>query len=188
MAEGSKPDPSPETETLLNDLDAGSVAAFELLAQDLRTEVARIVRTRSRPGIKKVLDTDDLVQNVWATVLSRLDHLPRFENRGQAIRYFARVARRQVTKQRRRYYAEMRDVRRDVSLDGRDVVEKRATPSREFMCADRSNLSDVESKVLELRLTGHSRTEIADLLNTNETRIRRILGHIAAKQIADGSQ
>lgn len=175
--------PSPQSEELLSELNAGSIDAFDSLAKELHPQIAQIVRARKRSALKRTLDTDDLVQDVWATVLSRLGQLPRFENRKEAIKYFAQVARRQVTKQRRRHFAEKRDTRRDVSLGSTLLPSPGVTPSRELMAADRTFMSDTETRVVDLRLAGHSRTEIATLLNTNETKIRRILRSVACKMV-----
>ena len=175
--------PTPETQTLLNGLTAGSVDAFESLAQDIHPQIAKIVRARKRSGLKRSVDTDDLVQNVWATVLSRLNRLPAFENRAEAVKYFARIARRQVTKQQRKVFAEKRDMRRDVSLDSNAIPSNGMTPSRELMYADRTTLTDIETQVLNLRLEGHNRTEIAEILKTNETKIRRVLRAVARKWV-----
>lgn len=175
--------PTPETQTLLNGLTAGSVDAFESLAQDIHPQIAKIVRSRKRSGLKRSVDTDDLVQNVWATVLARLNRLPAFENRAEAVKYFARIARRQVTKQQRKVFAEKRDMRRDVSLDSNAIPSNGMTPSRELMYADRTTLTDIETQVLNLRLEGHNRTEIAEILKTNETKIRRVLRAVARKWV-----
>ena len=177
--------PSPQSEELLNELNAGSPDALDSLAKDIHPQIARIVRAKKRSALKRTLDTDDLVQDVWATVLSRLDSLPRFKNRQEAIKYFSQIARRQVTKQRRRHFAEKRDTRRDVSLGSKVLPANGVTPSRELMAADRTFLSDIETKVLDLRLAGHSNIEIATILETNETKIRRILRRLACK-MADG--
>ena len=179
----SSDSPTPETQTLLNGLTAGSVDALESLAQEIHPQIAQIVRARKRSGLKRSVDTDDLVQNVWATVLSRLNRLPAFENRAEAVKYFGRIARRQVTKQQRKVFAEKRDMRRDVSLDSNTIPSNSVTPSRQLMCDDRTTLTDLEAKVIDLRLEGHSRTEIAELLKTNETKIRRVLRGVARKWV-----
>lgn len=173
--------PSPQSEELLSELNAGSADALDTLAKDIHPQIAQIVRARKRSALKRTLDTDDLVQDVWATVLSRLGRLPRFENRKEALKYFSMIARRQVTKQRRRHFAEKRDTRRDVPIGSKILPSNGVTPSRELMAADRTLLSDIETQVIDLRLAGHSRTEIATILQTNETKIRRILRSVACK-------
>ena len=156
------------------------------------------VRRHLGKRLRERVDSHDLKQDFWVSMIRRIDRLPSIPD-SQALRgYLRRVAFRQVTKQQRRHLiAERRRLTREVPLsaagDGRgggpaaedaETLE-RAETVEEMLDRLRPHLSERETEILAKKLEGLSNREIARAIGINEGSVRRSLRK-TAKVLARG--
>lgn len=165
------------------------VNQYHSLAQNtVRRYLARRLRKR--------VDSGDLLNDFWVSVLRRVDRLPHLQDSQDLRAYLRRIAFRQVTKQQRRHLkVQRRRLDREVDLSNLDhlLPPGDRTPSPSANC-ERSNefeslkgrLSDREWKVLTLRLDGNSNRQIAESLAVDEGTVRRIVRRIGRKSVEAG--
>jgi RNA polymerase sigma-70 factor (ECF subfamily) len=104
------------TVVLIRRSQAGDRAAFEELFARYWERVFAIVRQRMGPGLRRMLDVEDVVQSTFEAAVKGFE---RFELRHEAafIQWLAKLAERQVQTALRHAQAQKRDRRREVGMD-----------------------------------------------------------------------
>lgn len=182
----------------LRDLRRRKTAAIERLVDRYESLAMNTVRRHLGTRLRERVDSHDLRQDFWVSVIRRIDRLPSIAD-SQAFRgYLRRVAFRQVTKQQRRHLvAASRRLTREVPLsafgDGRGGILARSTckldaahTGEDVMSRVQSELSERESGILKMKLDGLSNREIGRRLGVNEGSVRRALRKIA-RAFVDGA-
>ncbi len=106
------------TVELIRRSQSGDRAAFDALFGRYWERVFAIVRQRMGPGLRRMLDVEDIVQSTFEAAMKGFD---RFELRHEAafIQWLAKLAERQVQTALRHARAQKRDHRREVAMDAR---------------------------------------------------------------------
>jgi RNA polymerase sigma factor (sigma-70 family) len=168
-------------------------AVWELLTR-YSTNIQRVVRRSLPEEIRDKLDSTDIVQSVWKSLLRRPDKLQGIAEIEHFVAFLVGMARLKVFEVHRKFTKlAARDVRRETSLDDlmrhsdghrmrRDPPDGRAaTPSaiasaRETWKRARDSDGERGRRIVELRLIGLTHSEIASRLSIGESSVRRILG------------
>jgi RNA polymerase sigma factor (sigma-70 family) len=195
-----KPPANSDFEALINRISAGSEeAVWELLAR-YSTNIQRVVRRTLPQEIRAKMDSTDVVQSIWKSLLSHPEKLREITEAEQFIAYLVGMARLKVFEAHRKYTKVTgRDIRREIAIDagttnahGREdrssdhvYLRDRAanTPSEiaaATECWKRAMAREGERgrRIVEFRLTGLTHGEIAQRLKIGESSVRRILSSI----------
>ena len=172
----------------LRDLRRRKAAAIHRLVNRYESVAINTVRQHLGTRLRERVDSQDLQQDFWVSVIRRIDRLPSIAN-SQAFRgYLRKVAFRQVTKQHRRHLvAERRRLSREVPLSaaGGDPPARQPDPrdgpenEEDLMRRMQPHLTEREAEILTMRLEGTSNREIARQLGIDEGSVRRALRRIA---------
>ena len=105
-----------ESITLIRDAKRGDRDALAHLVERYYDRVLRIVRARLGPGLRKHLESQDLVQDTFAAAVRDFE---RFEVREEAslVHWLARLAERQILRAAEYHRAERRDPGREEPFD-----------------------------------------------------------------------
>jgi RNA polymerase sigma factor (sigma-70 family) len=190
-------DSQPEFEKLMAQLAAGSEEAAWKVATQYTPHILRAVRASLPNALRPKLDSVDFAQIVWASMLQRRSYLAGAPTPQHLIALLATVARRKVTDAIRRNTYQVRDIRREQSLDAADETASRrkqgnAAPAvydplpspsqlvglREKWTALVDNLDSRDRKILHLRFLGKTYPEIAEQLEVSEWVVRRVVERI----------
>jgi RNA polymerase sigma-70 factor (ECF subfamily) len=107
-----------ETFELVRRAQEGDQAALEALFARYYERIRRVVRARIGPGLRRRLETGDILQR---TFVKAVDVFDRFEMRdeGSLIHWLARIAEHQIRDAKDYLEADRRDARREVGLEVR---------------------------------------------------------------------
>ena len=176
---------------LLNRARQGDSQALAELAREYEPEVRVMARVLLGPALRPHLDSLDLVQSVHRSLLAGLRHGKiDLTNPERLVALALTMVRRKIARQWRRHQRQQRP-----GADTADTLADRLAtlcsteedPARRAARDDSlrlvcNQLSDVERRVLELRLSGHSTVEAArqlgldaDVLRVRLSRLRQRL-------------
>jgi RNA polymerase sigma factor (sigma-70 family) len=184
-----------EFEQLMANVSAGSEEAIWQLAETYTPYILRAVRASLPTKVRSKLDSQDLAQTLWASILLKRTDLTRMKTPEQLIAFLARSARNRVVDVTRRYMgAQKYDVRREQTLDnghthpqsGRSAASESAfttrdpSPSQFASLRERWNqilltCSPREREILQLRLQGATFDDISRKLDINQATARRAI-------------
>src|SRR5690606_36116918 len=182
-----------EFEQLMANVSAGSEEAIWQLAETYTPYILRAVRASLPTKVRSKLDSQDLAQTLWASILLKRTDLTRLKTPEQLIAFLARSARNRVVDVTRRYMgAQKYDVHREQALDdGQPASQtaRSAAPERAFATRDPSpsqfaslrerwnqillTSTPREREILQLRLQGATFDDISSKLNINQATARR---------------
>ena len=158
-------------------------AALEALVDRYQHVARNAVRAHLGRQLRNRVDSDDLTNDFWLSVLRRIDRLPEFQNSRALRAYLRRVAFRQVTKQHRRYLrAACRSIDREARVEDieqlRDARAEGTCSSAQQASDDlvkllRSCTSERERRIIKLKLQGLSNREIGRRIGVDEGSVRR---------------
>lgn len=192
-------EPESHFEALLRKAAGGSEAAVWELLDRYSSNILRTVRRHLPSALRSKVDSVDIVQSVWKSVLKKGSNLEVLTCPESLLGYILAMAKRKVL-ETHRLYTELpkRDIRReaaqfDVLANPHEVrkgnihglPDKRAgTPSailraQESWESARKRLGSAADLVLELRLKGHTLDEIAEHTRLSKSTIRRVLDQLA---------
>ena len=184
---------------LIEGVRLGDQAAVAALLGRFEPEIRTMVRVRLPRALRNQLDSMDIVQAVWTSVLAgKPDEVGKFADAGQFRGFLAGVARNKVYEEhRRRTRTKKYDLGREERLYvrkgerdvPRDVFASDPTPSEEVQAEDRlgqliQGRTAEEVKVVELRRQGLTFGEIAERLGMNERSVRRVIDAIRERMEA----
>jgi RNA polymerase sigma factor (sigma-70 family) len=183
-------------EALVERIAEGSEAAVWELLQRYSTNILRVVRRRLPSEIRTKIDSVDIVQSVWKSLLRKGAPLDQITTVEHFVAYLAGSARLKVFEAHRHYTrCEASNIRREVPINphvGREVkrgvdeltnrfVDRKAhTPSAYISARDNweQAIEKVGSRgrdVVQLKLQGMTLDEIADHMALSKSTVRRIL-------------
>jgi RNA polymerase sigma factor (sigma-70 family) len=185
-----------EAEARFKDLMArargGDADAARQLYEDFAPHVLRVVRRKLSRQLRRVFDSVDFTQEVWASafkVLSQHD----FANPGAFAEFLTRLAEGRVAEAARQYLQTQKyDLTRQQSLDDatvtkeEDLIAKQATPFESAQVKEQwelylQSLSPRRRDVAELLAEGNRPPEVARALGVSVKTVRRILRLLAQK-------
>jgi RNA polymerase sigma-70 factor (ECF subfamily) len=160
-------------------------AARELLAR-YESKVRLVVRRQLPRILRSRFDSLDFLQSVWGSFFLKIRTGPNdLCEEANLIAFLAWAARNKVIDEYRRSATQRQDIRRERSLE--DVREKEkeplaidASPSQAALAREeyrrlRDMLPDDRQSVFELKASGHSSREIAEILGISERTVQRVL-------------
>lgn len=161
-------------------LRGGCTDAIERLVDDFGPGALRTIRNHLGADIRKRMDSQDLLQDVWLTILRHLDDLPQAVDHQNLGRYIYRIAYHQVTEQARRCVsAQKRSVKRekplDESLAAEQSISQAAVELQDWLDHLLARLSDRDKTIVGLKMEGLNNCEIASRLDVDEGTVRRSL-------------
>lgn len=163
----------------------GCEVSAQRLLQEFGPAVMRTVRLRLGEKLRREMDSVDLAQAVWQSFFFHLKERNNFESPKALCAYLITIAKRKVLMAARRngrlknggnWHREQGSSLAGPSrMHGRD-----ATPSQEAVAAETwerlmATLSIRDQKILHLRISGHTRVEIAEKLEIANSTVRRVL-------------
>jgi len=153
--------------------------------------VLRAVRANLNDRLRHLLDSQDLVQSVWASLLETRENLGTFETPSDLIAFLTTVARRKAAYKARQYLGgfQKTDENRVIALD---AVEESSpllataydSPDERVMIRDEwhqvmDGLNDRNQRILELRRDGHTMREIASIMKVTERTVQRVMEDVS---------
>ena len=200
---GGKNEQSDETpagasfEVLIRRIADGSDTAVWELLNRYSTNILRVVRRHLAPQLRPKIDSADIVQSVWKSLLRKgaaFDHIGSAE---QFVAYIAGMARNKVLETHRHYTKQAQsNIRREVPLQGapkhdgsdesptRDIIDSRTDEPSEIAHARERwefammNAGERGQRIVRLRLQGMTLEEIADEVGLSKMTVRRTLASV----------
>jgi RNA polymerase sigma factor (sigma-70 family) len=192
-----------EFERLMTDVAAGSEEAVWKLAETYTPYILRVLRPNLTPQVRRRIDSQDLAQILWASILLRRSELTRLKTPDQLIAYLCRAAKNRVIDARRRFLeTEKYDMDREESLEpytrdesrrpaeiptgNRAYFSRDLSPSQFASVRERWNhilkqSSERDRIILKMRLQGCSYDAISEHLQINLTTVRRAIERLIAR-------
>lgn len=191
-----------EFEQLMNEVAAGSEDAVWKLADTYTPYILRVVRPSLTPQVRRRVDSQDLAQILWASLLLRRGELTKLKTPQQFIAYLCKAAKNRAIDARRRYLTtERHNLDRERSLDlyendelrpskkphkDRALHARDLTPSQTASVRERwkhflMQTSEDDRRILRLRLEGHEVNAIARQMNLHRTTVMRVLDQLLAR-------
>ncbi len=178
-----------EFEQLLERVREGDEDASAAFVARFGPYILRIVRRKLHQKLRAKFDSADFVQAVWASFFGRLPDLDVCNSHKQLATYLAMLARSKTVDEFRRRMTQKLNLQREVSLEDCPLptesppdkpFPQRATPSEAAVANEAwdqliKDRGDLSLRVLELRLTGATFTEIAQQLGVSDRTARRIV-------------
>jgi RNA polymerase sigma-70 factor (ECF subfamily) len=177
---------------LLSEAEGGSEEAARELYETYVQHVLRCVRHRMWRKLRTRFDSQDFVQQVWASFFDDMDRLPDFQTPEDLTNYLMAMARNKVMMAGRQGQSLKRDVERETRVDeesemvgphpaGRDPTPSAVAVYRE----EYDRLIDQQPpdvrEIAELRMEGSTFEEIAEELELDESWARRLMRRLRSE-------
>jgi len=186
-----------EFEQLLKELANGSSEAAERIVELYSSNILRTVRRNLPRAIRSKIDSIDIFQSLWLSVLAKRTRLAQLDTPQRLVAYLAATARLKVL-EKYRHFTQMQgfDVKREQRMsdpiqDGKvavkaplaketfaDTSHPRASDiaeAKEAWQAILSSCNERDQQIVMLRLGGGTHEAIAEQLNISTRTIRRTL-------------
>jgi RNA polymerase sigma-70 factor (ECF subfamily) len=171
---------------LLQEAQAGSEAAAKELYETYVSHVLRCVRNRMWHRLRSKFDSQDFVQQVWASFFVGDTTLPDFQTPDDLVKYLIRLATNKVVMEGRRGRQPKNDARLEELIDassdpaGPHPRTRLPTPSAVAVFRERyDQIVDQQQPetrdVAELRYEGLTYEEIAEELDIHERNARKAM-------------
>jgi RNA polymerase sigma factor (sigma-70 family) len=181
-----------EFERLMERVATGSEDAVWELVETYTPYIIRSVRLTLSTRLRPKLDSQDIAQALWCSLLVGDTDFARLKSPGELIAFLARAAKNKVTSQSRRHHAIKRDVLREVSVANNETPEagrrenpdplfaRDPTPSkivavRERWCQLISQASERDQRIVRMRMDRRSFQEISGEVHVSEMTARRTI-------------
>lgn len=183
-------------QALLRQVQQGSHTAARELYDTYVEHVLRGVRARLWHRMRTRFDSQDFVQQVFASFFDEPKNLPDFETPEALVAYLLGMASNKVRTAGRRLTAQRQDIHREERIDatpaaaGPHPVSRDPTPSavavyhEEYGRLVEDQRPSVR-RVVELRLSGKTFEEIAAELGIDERTARRAIKRLQAAETGD---
>jgi RNA polymerase sigma factor (sigma-70 family) len=176
---------------LMDALRAGCDEAAGTIASQYSSHLLRAVRASFPQEIRSKIDSIDIVNTLWGSLLTKRWRLEGIREPAQLVALLKQAARNRVIDEHRRYTAyEARDLRREAgSLDAplgggaadvtrRQVRSREESPSQIASIRERwaifiDGLSERDRKIVSLRMSGKNYDEIAQAMEGVSSRTAR---------------
>jgi RNA polymerase sigma factor (sigma-70 family) len=191
-----------EFDRLMAEVAAGSEEAVMELAETYTPHILRSVRRCMSPKIRPKLDSQDVAQTLWASLLLRRSELLRLKTREQLIAYLVRASRNKVAEKAVKLRTQKRDIDREEPLglagspignrrvsQGNEPCSREPTPSTHASLRERwrkaiSTASERDRRIVELVLQRRTYDEIGQILAIHEQTARRAVEKLV-QELAD---
>ena len=187
-------DASPGFEELVEQVRNGSDSAMWELLLRYEKNILRSVQRHLPAEIRQKVDSTDIVQSVWRSLLRMGTGLGQADSAERFIAYLAGMARNKVFEAHRHFNQQAYDVRREVPWDlaerdgksddprdAHDFIDK-TCPQPSAIVEAQDNWERAMSKagergheVVQLRLQGLSLEEVSVRLNISKRTVQRVL-------------
>lgn len=169
---------------------AGSEAAAWIIVERYGGHIRAVVRRRMHAGLRTFLDSEDFVQSVWGSLVRIGPRLREIDRPEQLLAMLTRMAQNKVIDEVRRRMGTAKHQLPSHGADGPIESAKPlatqsvpASPSQYAIARERwermmRDESAQTRRMVELRLAGHTYTEIAALLSVNERTVRRTMSRL----------
>jgi RNA polymerase sigma factor (sigma-70 family) len=181
---------------LMAELARGSEEAAWQIAHAYTPHVLRAVRRTLPSSIRSKLDSEDLAQMIWASLLLKGTDLAELHSPQQLINLLVRIARYKTVDAYRHYTTnQKRDHRRESPLSSlkpasstgvdRQLLDQEPSPSHIVRFRDDwqhilKSLSERDREILRHRMNGETYAEIAQKAGVGITTVRNVLEHIVS--------
>lgn len=183
-------------EQLMTEVALGSEDAVWELAETYTPYILRVLRMGLTSQVRRRVDSQDLAQMLWASLLLRRTELVRMKSPQELIAFLCRSAKNLTLDARRRYLETQKyNMDRERSLEPftsdderpeEPTIENRAlfsrdpSPSQHASVRERWNRileqsSDRDRRILQLRLEGLTFEDISGQLQINQGTARRAI-------------
>jgi len=186
-----------EFDQLMERVVAGSEEAIWQLADTYTPYIIRAVRQSLPDRLRSKLDSQDLVQTLWASLLLKHADFSRLKTREELIAYLVGATKNKVIDKTRHYQTLKRDIKREERLKDHMTVSghqqalysREETPSMTAILRDRWNLilsttSERDCQILKMRLAGRTFEYIGTNLHIDQATARRAIQRLI-KQLSD---
>lgn len=191
-----------EFDRLMAEVAAGSEEAVVQLAETYTPHIIRSVRRCMSPKIRTKLDSQDVAQTLWASLLLRRTELLRLKTREQLIAYLVRATKNKVAEKAVKLRTQKRNIDREEPLGpperlagnrrtahGNEPCSRESTPSTYASLRERwrnamSNASERDRRIVELVLERRTFDEIGEILSIHEQTARRAVERLV-KEFSD---
>jgi RNA polymerase sigma factor (sigma-70 family) len=182
----------PDFRNLLAQIGQGSEDAARTFLERYGKYIQRVVRRRLDPKLRSKFDSDDFVQDVFASFFKNPPAPETFQPEA-FLTFLANMARNKVADAARQQMGrEKRSVNRENSLDGSARIQARAlpgldpTPSETAVANEKwqsllQQNGPQQERILQLLRMGYTHEEIARVLELNAKRVQRLLQKLRAK-------
>jgi RNA polymerase sigma-70 factor (ECF subfamily) len=145
--------------------------------------------------MRSKFDSQDFVQDMWASFFTNIAQISRFSTEEELIGFLIRIAGNKVADEyRKRFKTEKHDINRERYLGDAfssltfEVVSPDPSPSAEAIANERwdqmlDRMPPVYKQILQLRRDGATMQEIADQIKVSERTVRRILKNLTANEV-----
>lgn len=183
--------------SLLRQMQDGSREAAWTIVQTFGPQIRAVVRRQMSQHLRKLYDSEDFVQLVWASFFLMQPRLSSMDRPEELIALLSTMAKNKVIDEARKRTKTIKHGRhKEVPLDSRECDEALAlantspTPSAHLIARETwnqlfANVPDHYRVIIERRVEGATLTEIATQLGMNERTIRRAIKTIRAKYAED---
>lgn len=177
-------------EQLMVEVRRGTPEAVEELIGCYGRAVLFAVRRHLGSDLRVHYDSEDIAQSVWASFFRLPAHRGEFHSPRALIAYLSQMARNRVAMKANAQFAQKRSAPGQRSLDSsllhEQVCGNSPTPSELVVAQEikeklEAKLPSQHQAILQLRLEGNSRVEIAQQLGVNERTVRRILQALSTR-------
>jgi len=184
--------------TLMRLAENGSEEASRELYETYVKYVLKCVRHRIWQRLRSKFDSQDFVQQVWASFFDDRGHLPEFQTPQDLIAYLQAMAEKKVVMEGRR----RRILKRNVALEtpiqedsdraGPHPATRLPTPSAVAVFHEEydrivDQQTDETRAVARLRYEGNTFEEIAQRLDIHESTARKVMRRLKRRTAADES-
>jgi len=190
-----------EFDSLMSQLANGSEDAAMQLAERYTPYILRTVRRGLTSQMRQKMDSQDVAQTLWASLLLRPDLLSRLKTPDELIAFLAQATRNKVAEKKRGLLAQKRNINRELQLespedgmlvrdwDDQALRSSDPTPSTIVSLRERwqttiQGASERDRQIVELRLRKHTFLEISKILSIHEQTARRVVEKLV-EQLAD---
>jgi RNA polymerase sigma-70 factor (ECF subfamily) len=182
-----------EFQELLQQIGAGSQDAARKFLDKYGPFILKVIRRRLSRKLRTKFDSDDFMQDVWASFFSQTPPAEIFASPEAMLGYLAGMARNKVAcAVRQRLGAQRYSANRENSLDGsarfqaQHLADSEPTPSEKLMANERwqgmlDKQQPVHQRILALLRLGHTHEEIAELLGLSVKTVQRVLQRLKTR-------
>jgi RNA polymerase sigma factor (sigma-70 family) len=167
----------------------GSPEAARVLHERFGPHLRRVIRRKLAPVLRREFDSQDFLQDVWASFFRAPAAARLFDQPEQLVAYLAGIAYHKVADVcRNRFETQKNNINRQVALDSQVCHPIARTPTPSQVVAEREQWDRLTRgqpsrnlRILELLRQGYTHEQIAAVIQVNEKTVRRLLIRLAMR-------
>jgi RNA polymerase sigma factor (sigma-70 family) len=183
-----------EFEKLMEQVTAGSEEAVWELVQTYTPYIIRSVRLTLSSKLRRKLDSQDIAQALWLSLLVGNTDLSRMKSPHELIAFLAKAAKNKVVSQTRHHHARKRDVTKEVAANHHGkfnlsdessavLFARDPTPSKLIAVRERwdsliAAASDRDRRIIRMRIERRSFEDISGEVHVSQMTARRAIERI----------